>query len=169
MYQFIFSLVVLIFLVTIRLLGKRWLFGYVTGGLLFGIFNEFCFEFCWNYSPLLCPMLWRDVPLFVVLGWGLVSGLALTLSDRTMLLLHRTKLLHRMVIDVMFFLLLGYCVETSMSAMHFWEYNNPLLAARWAQIMGYIFTGVMVSCTGRMFQRVFDGGTSVKKQIFKNS
>jgi hypothetical protein len=163
MYQFIFFGIVLLLLLATRIFAKRWVFGYIIGGLIFGVFNEVCFEFCWSYSPLLSPMLWRDVPLFVVVGWGLIAGAAFSLSDMIGTLFHRKHFLISLSLDVVLFSSLGYCVESIMSALHFWEYNFPLLATLWAQIMGYVFIGILVSFSGRALQNFFDGGAFVKK------
>jgi hypothetical protein len=162
MHHIILAAASIFLFVGIRCIGKRWLFGYILGGLAFGIYNEICFEFCWNYSPLLAPMIWRDVPLFVVTGWGLVGGLALCLSDRLIECFNHKTAVFQLLSDVVFFSIFGNCVEILMSRLHFWEYNNPLLHAPWAQILGYAFVGVLVSSAGRRLQKSLDGLTSVK-------
>lgn len=82
MYTTVFFVIAGVLLCLSRVIDGRWLWGYCAGGLAFGLYNEICFEFCWDYSPLLKPMIWRDVPLLVVLGWGLIAVVSLAVSDR---------------------------------------------------------------------------------------
>jgi hypothetical protein len=163
MYQLCFLGLAVFLLLCTRFIGGKWYFGYILGGLAFGIYNEICFEFCWDYSPLLAPMIWRDVPLVVVLGWGLETGIALTLSDRVRTWLKWTSHWSMHGLDILFFAGMGYATETIMSVLHFWKYNNPLLAVPWAQIMGYVFVGLMVSATGRMFQGLINNKFDTNK------
>jgi hypothetical protein len=156
MYHVFFFLLVAVLFVCTRLIGGRWYFGYLLGGLAFGMYNEICFEFCWDYSQKLSPMIWRDVPLVVILGWGIETGIALALSNRLREWRGWTNQWITHALDIGFFSILGYCTETLMSVMKFWSYNNPLLAVWWAQIMGYVFVGLIVSSTGRMLQNLLD-------------
>jgi hypothetical protein len=152
----IFIVIIVLILVAIRLIARQWRFGYVAGGVIYGLYNEICFEFCWKYSSLLAPMLWRDVPIVVILGWGLITGLALSLSDRMTTWLHWTNQGSRLLFDILCFTAIGFSVESIMPALHFWKYNFPIMADAWFKIMGYIFVGFLVSASGRMFQSFFD-------------
>jgi len=78
----------LLAIVASRVIGKRWNAGYAVGGLAFGIYNEVCFEFCWDYSQDLSPMLWRDIPLIVVIAWVALAIWSLTVSDVIVKRLH---------------------------------------------------------------------------------
>ena len=139
-----------------RAIDGRWLWGYCAGGLAFGLYNEICFEFCWDYSPLLKPMIWRDVPLLVVLGWGLIAVVSLAVSDRISSWSHLKNPWLEKLFDVVFFFGVGYPNELLMYKLGYWKYNFPLLAAMWAQIFGYVFVGILVSFAGRGFQALFD-------------
>jgi len=140
-----------------RLIGKRWYLGYFLGGLTFGIYNEICFEFCWTYSPYLAPMIWRDVPLIVIIGWGLATGLSLALSNRITDLLRLTNPWLKKLFDIVLFFCLGYISEVTMSMSGYWHYNFPLQANPVIQVFGYLFVGILVSCCGRTFQSLLDG------------
>jgi hypothetical protein len=138
-------------------IGDRRSWGYLAGGLVFGLYNEICFEFCWDYSPILKPMIWRDVPLLIILGWGLITSISLSVSDRMAGWLRLKNPWLRKLLDVLFFFSVGYPNELLMARLGYWKYNFPLLAAAWAQVFGYVFVGIMVSFAGRGFQAIFDG------------
>jgi hypothetical protein len=139
-----------------RIIDKTWHWGYLIGGLVFGLYNEICFEFCWDYSPVLRPMIWRDVPLLIVVGWGLITAVGLSISDRVIARLAIRNPWSRKLMDVVFFFCVGYPNELLMSKLGYWKYNSPLLSAPWAQIVGYLFVGILVSFAGRGFQGLLD-------------
>jgi uncharacterized membrane protein len=139
-----------------RIIGKRWYAGYFLGGLAFGIYNEFCFEFCWTYSPALAPMIWRDVPLIVVLGWGLVALVSLTLSNAIIVKCRVLNPWMDKLLDVLFFFCLGYSIELIMSKLGYWKYNFDMMEIPWSQVMGYFFVGILVSFAGRGMQQLID-------------
>jgi hypothetical protein len=143
--------------------GRR-LWGYLAAGLTFGLYNEICFEFCWDYSPMLKPMIWRDVPLLIILGWGLITGLSLSISDRMARWLKLKNPWPRKLLDVLLFFFVGYPNELLMSKLGYWKYNFPLLAVPWAQIFGYVFVGILVSFAGRGFQAMLDDGMKRKSR-----
>ena len=140
-----------------RILAGTWRWGYLLGGLCFGVYNEFLFEFCWTYSPVLGPFLWRDVPLLVVLGWGTIGMLAMTLSDRLQRYLPRTPR-HPgailLLLDVVVYAVLGMTEELFMSRAHFWSYNFPIQGWLPFQILGYLGVGAWVSSAGRRFEAI---------------
>jgi len=145
-----------------RAIGGRWFWGYLAGGLAFGLYNEICFEFCWDYSPILKPMIWRDVPLLIVFGWGLIANISLSISDRMAGWLKLKNPWPLKLLDVLFFFCVGYPNELLMSKLGYWKYNFPLLAVPWAQIFGYVFVGILVSFAGRGFQAMLDYGMKRK-------
>jgi|GEM_PF-1874709 hypothetical protein len=142
----------------VRAIGGRWFWGYAAGGLAFGLYNEICFEFCWDYSPILRPMIWRDVPLLIVLGWGLIASLSLSISDRMAGWLLLKNPWTRKLLDLLSFFCVGYPNELLMSKLGYWKYNFPLLAVPWAQVFGYVFVGILVSFAGRGVQTLLDVG-----------
>jgi uncharacterized membrane protein len=152
----LFYLFALVLIVATRFLGKRWNAGHFTGGLVFGIYNEICFEFCWNYSATLGPMVWRDVPLIIILGWSIYTALALALSERVMSWTGGNGRWIRKALDVTFFFIIGYTLEALMSRLGYWHYNMEILGIGWMQMFGYFFVGLLVSCTGRSFQAIID-------------
>jgi len=160
-----FFIIAGVFLCLMRIIGKRWFWGYFLGGLTFGIYNEICFEFCWTYSAALSPMIWRDVPLIVVLGWGLETGLSLTISNRIIDSLRLTNLWLKKLSDVILFFCFGYASEIVMSKFGYWHYNFSMQAYPAIQISGYVFVGILVSCCGRTFQSLLDNKPNGKTCI----
>lgn len=139
-----------------RFVAQRWLFGCLLGGTAFGFYNEMCFSFCWTYSPALAPMIWRQVPLLVVLGWGTMTVLAIAISQR---ISGFAKIRNGWIIralDVAAFLALGVPNEMMMAKLGYWKYNFPIQGVWWMQIMGYFFVGILVSSIGRTFQTLLD-------------
>ena len=152
----LFYVISIMELVAARLIAKRWCVGYFLGGLIFGLYNEVCYEFCWNYSQELRPMIWRDVPLIVILGWGLMTMLTLTLANRAALALKWKNVWLIKLLDVAIFFCFGIINEQTMSKLHFWSYNNPLQAELSIQIFGYIMLGAFITSVGRELQDMID-------------
>ena len=146
----------LIFIILIRCIKGSWPIGYFSGGLYYGIYNEICFEFCWDYSSALGPMLWRDVPIIILIGWSSYAAMSLVLADLLFKRINLTNPYVRKVIDVLFFFCIGYPLEVLMAYFNLWNYNNPLQAALWIQLLGYIFVGILVSAIGRQLQTFLD-------------
>ncbi len=155
------------FLFCMRLVKGIWPWGYLCGGLYYGIYNEICFEFCWNYRPELGPMLWRDVPLIIVIGWSAYTAMSLSLTD---LIADKTGLNNPLLVktsDVLLFFVIGYPLERLMSKLNLWDYHNTLQAAFWIQISGYLFAGILVSATGRQLQTFFKTNHQLSSLINK--
>ena len=135
-----------------RLIGKRWYPGYFFGGLIFGLYNEICFEMCWTYSSAFGPTIWRDVPLIVVIGWGVLTMLALVLSDRIRKHFNITNFWLRRGLDVVMFCLVGIPNELIVSGLGYWSYNFPIMGSLPMVIFGYVGVGMIVSSMGRTIQ-----------------
>ncbi len=139
-----------------RWIGGRWYIGYFLGGLAYGLYNEVAFEFCWNYSDLLAPFIWKHVPLIVILGWGVATMLALTISDRVQKKMNISSFSKAKAVDVLAFCAVGLPTELSMSKLGLWTYNFPIQGELWMQVYGYVFVGFLVSCAGRTIQNQLD-------------
>ncbi len=144
-----------------RWLAGTWRWGYLAGGLCFGVYNEFLFEFCWTYSPAMAPFLWKDVPLLVVLGWGTIGMLTMTISDRIrkfLPLMPRHPGLILLLLDIAIYSILGLTEELTMSREHFWKYNFPIQGWLPFQILGYLGVATWVSSTGRRLEAIRNKG-----------
>ena len=140
-----------------RLAAGSWRWGYLLGGLAFGLYNEIFFEFCWDYSPKLGPMVWRDVPLLVILGWGTIGMLSLSISDRIQGRLPAVKLHPGLVLlglDVAIYCAFGLLEELTMSRLGYWKYNFPIQGLLPVQIGGYIGVALQVSSLGRRIESI---------------
>ncbi len=151
----------LVLLLAARWIGGKWKWGYLVGGLCFGLYNEFLFEFCWDYSPALKPFIWRDVPLVVVVGWGVIGILALSISDRlqswivrrfSRFDIHPVVLL--LLLDVLLYLSIGVSQEIMLSEKGYWKYNFPIQGTRVCQLLGYVGVALQVSSLGRRIEQV---------------
>jgi hypothetical protein len=136
-----------------RLIGKRWYPGYFFGGLIFGLYNEICFEMCWTYSPAFGVTIWRDVPLIVVIGWGVLTMLALVLSDRLRTHFNITGFWLQRGLDVVMFCLVGIPNELIVSGLGYWSYNFPIMGSLPMVVFGYVGVGIIVSSIGRTIQQ----------------
>ncbi|MCB9495927.1 MAG: hypothetical protein H6686_03465 [Fibrobacteria bacterium] len=139
-----------------RLVAGRWRWGYLAGGLLFGAYNEFFFEPCWTYSPVLGPFLWRDVSAMVITGWGGIGALTLTLGDRFSGRLSRwigwSLPLTGIVLDASVYVAFGLTQELAMSRSGFWTYNFPFQGWLPIQFLGYVGVGLLIPALGRRLE-----------------
>ena len=156
MITLLFYLAAAILVALTRIIDRRWNFGHFTGGLVFGIYNEVCFEFCWKYSDAFGIMVWRDVPLIVILGWSIYTALALAISGRLVTWLGSRSRWMRKALDVLLFFSIGYPIELLMSKLGYWQYTMAIQGVEWMQMFGYFFVGLLVSCAGRSFQALID-------------
>ena len=139
-----------------RWIAGSWKWGYLLGGLWFGIQNEFLFEGCWTYSDALKPFVWRDVPLVVVMGWGTIGMLSMSISDRVR---RRFPSISRpdillLAVDIACYLVYGVIAELSMSNLGYWTYNLPDQGTLLFQITGYFGVSILVSSLGRRIQSI---------------
>jgi hypothetical protein len=152
---------VLLAAVASRVLAGTWRWGYLLGGLLFGACNEILFEFCWTCNPVLGPFLWRDVPLLVVLGWGAIGMLAMTISDRVLRYVPHTPRhpgAMLMVLDVLVFSLLGLVAEPGLVRAHLWTRDIPILEWLPFRILGGLGAAIWVSSAGRRLEAIRNRG-----------
>jgi hypothetical protein len=132
-------------------------YGYFIGGLLFGIYNEVCFEFCWNYTSAMWPFLYKDVSLAIITGWGVMALFAASLSDYCVsrLWLRKPELV-RLVLDTLVFAVFGITQEFSMRKSAYWTYNFDV-HANWAiQIIGYCVPALLMLSLGRRIQDILE-------------
>jgi len=139
---------------------KKWHWGYFLGGLLFGIYNEFSFEFCWNYTNDLAPMLWLDVPLVVVMGWGANTLFSLSVSDRILEKIKSPKNWVQLLLDLGIFFIMSVMNEISMANSGYWSYNFPIQGELSIVFLGYFGLGLFLPAIGRRIQNILDPKSS---------
>jgi len=142
-------IVTLLLTLLCRPLAGRWPLGYWLGGLLFGLFNEFCFEFCWTYSSVMGPTVWRDLPILVLVGWGSMAMLSFSLVDAGLAKVSLRWRGYRGLLDVFCFVCIGFSAEVLLHSRGCWTYNFPLHELPVVQIVFYIGAGLLISSTGR--------------------
>ena len=152
----LFYAILTILIASSRFIGKKWLPGYFLGGLIFGFYNEVYFESAWNYSEILAPMIWQDVPLVVILGWGGQAIFALSISDRIIDTIKPNKKFVRLIIDMLVFTVINSPNEYLWSKLGVWEYNYPEQISRLGQIFSYFLLGALILSLGRRLQSYFN-------------
>lgn len=150
------SLIVLLVWSGVKIIGDMRP-GYFVGGLLFGIYNEVCFEFCWTYSPKLGPFVYKDVSILVIAGWSALMFFTLCLSDKIMsrLWVRRPDRL-LVVLDVLTFAVLGLLQEFIMHKTNYWTYNFSEHGTWWIQIIGYVIPALLMSSLSRRVQDIVE-------------
>lgn len=157
MIQLFFFALLIGLIVVSRFIAKKWNFGYFLGGLLFGIYNEISFEFCWNYSDALAPMIWKDIPLLVVCGWGANTMFALSIADRILEKMGKTENNPlRFGMDMLIFFAISVLNELSMANSGYWQYNFEIQGALGIVALGYFGLAVFLPATGRRIQQLAD-------------
>lgn len=156
MLTILFYLISFTLLISSRWFAGRWLWGYFLGGLIFGIFNEFSFEFCWNYSKAMGPTVYKDIPFLVLTGWGTIGLFAMAISDKLSVRFKRPAWA-RLVLDSGIYSALGIPQEAFMLHRDFWTYNFPYQAQPAIQVMGYVCCSLLMCALGRRIQALMDG------------
>lgn len=136
-------------IVSTRIFAGRWPWAYGLGGLAFGLFIEICFEFCWTYNPVMGPMVWRDVPFLILVGWAGMAALALSLSDAVA---RRWPLLFKKWqggLDLVLFAGIGYAAEVLLFGKGAWQYEFSLHESPVIQIAFYLGAGLLVPALAR--------------------
>lgn len=138
-----------------RWLSGSWKWGYILGGLVYGAYNEVLYEFCWQYSPVLGPFVWRDVSLMVIVGWAGIGSFAMALSDALAkrLRLHSTRPGPTVLLsDIAIYCAFGVSQEIAMSRLGYWSYNFPIQGWLPFQLAGYIGVACFVTSLGRRLE-----------------
>lgn len=155
MLNLLFWLITLSTFGVARWLSGSWKWGYIAGGLVYGAYNEVLYEFCWSYSPVLGPFVWRDVSLMVIVGWAGIGSLAMATADA---LGRRLKLHSRhpgptiMAFDIAIYCAFGVTQELAMSRLGYWTYNFPIQGWFPFQLAGYIGVACFVTSLGRRLE-----------------
>jgi len=145
----IFYLLIILMILTSKIISKKWNFSLFFGGMLVGFFFEVYYEFCWNYSEALRPFIWRDVSLVVILGWGTITQLALSISEFIAKQYKITNQIMLFLADLLIIYLFLFVNEQVMSAMGFWSYNNDLHPQFFAQFFGFVFLSFILTNVAR--------------------
>jgi len=132
--------------------------GYFVIGLLYGLWWEFSAEYLFNYTGF-SIYLWKDIPLAIILLWGVViAGLA-EFSDiaQKKFKIFKNKLKNCLVWDIILATSFGWAMEISGSQFFgMWSYPATGIGSaifgvplRW--LAGWIFVGVFVLTFARKY------------------
>jgi hypothetical protein len=117
--------------------AKRNVLGEMTAGVIIGAFNEFATEPLWDYHLYL--NIYKDTPLAVVLGWGVMFTLVTFLSEKLYCaLLKKTAIAPHdkriFLFDVVSAAMVAFPLETLGLKTGIWTYRYDRLAWDWGQV-----------------------------------
>lgn len=119
-----------------RLTGRN-VAGAMLGGATIGAFIEFATEPLWDYHFVLT--IYKDVPLSVILGWGVNLTLVTFVSEKLYLFFHRTEIIDPLNMkiypyDLLAGILIALPLETVGLKSGVWDYNYHILGWGWGSI-----------------------------------
>lgn len=119
-----------------RRFAKRNVLGQMIAGVIVGCFNEFATAPLWDYH--LRITIYKDTPLAVVLGWGVMFSLAVFISEKIYLRLFKRPVDIRdprvFMCDTATALLIALPMETLAMKSGIWDYRYDLLQWDWGTI-----------------------------------
>jgi len=133
-------------------------------GLLYGIYWEFAGERYFNYVGF-SLYLWKDVPLAIILLWGISIGGFALISDflQKIFKISKNKKLTCLFFDVVVVSLIGFSMEfVGSQVFNMWSYPNiaeigPIILGvplRW--LIGWMFIGIFIMAFVRRYQEFFE-------------
>jgi hypothetical protein len=146
---------------------KKDLSGMFVSGIILGTAVEFITEAYWDYSFKM--FIWRDIPLFVIVGWGYSFSLFILLSDWVFKKVFRPKniavddkriLLCDALLGPLWFVsheLLG------MNVFHLWTYSKvsgwtyiiPVINFPWEGVIGAVLFATVLPTFVRHWEKAF--------------
>lgn len=154
-----------------RRLAKRNVLGEMIAGAMIGAFNEFATAPLWDYH--LHINIYKDTPLAVVLGWGVMFTLVTFISEKlycAFLKLPRItpKDKRIFVFDVAAAALVAFPLETLGLKAGIWTYRYDRLGWDWGNVpffnmpyealAGYMLFMLVTPTFVRYWERPFEGG-----------
>ncbi len=149
-----------------RRFARRNVTGEMIAGTIIGVFNEFATQPLWNYHFRL--NIYKDTPLAVVLGWGVLFTLVVHFSGalyRFFLKKERVDIRDKRVFlfDVIAAALIAFPVETLSLKLGVWDYRYDLLAWDWGSVPFFhmpweaLFGYCLLMLVGPSFVRLWEG------------
>ncbi|HOI43003.1 MAG TPA: hypothetical protein PK523_08665 [Elusimicrobiales bacterium] len=120
-----------------RRFARRNVTGEMIAGTIIGVFNEFATQPLWDYHFRF--NIYKDTPLAVVLGWGVMFTLIVFVSEKLYLAALRKAVIEPkdkriFIFDVLAASLIGFPLETAASKLGVWSYNYEVLAWDWGRV-----------------------------------
>ena len=154
-----------------RRFAKRNVTGEMIAGAMIGAFNEFATEPLWDYHLHL--NIYKDTPLAVVLGWGVMFTLVTFISEKLYCAFLKkpgieAKDKRIFVFDVVAAALVAFPLETLGLKAGIWTYRYDRLAWDWGTVpffnmpyealFGYILFMLVTPTFVRYWEKPFEGG-----------
>lgn len=158
-------------------LAKRNVRGDILAGIIIGIFIEFATEPLWNYHFNFT--IYKDVPLGVILGWGVMFTLVTFVSEKLYLgILKRDSIKpydkRIFLFDLLSAILIALPIETLGVKSGVWDYNYSILNWNWGNIpilnmpyealVGYCLLMLIAPTFVRYWEGSFEGVYSARKR-----
>jgi len=110
--------------------------GMMIAGIVLGSFNEFATEPLWDYH--FCITVYKDVPLGVLLGWGVLFSLVTFISEKLYRFFLKRKIEEGdkrvFIFDILAGILFAFPVETLSLKLGIWDYNYGILNWNWGEV-----------------------------------
>ena len=150
--------------------ARRNIVGDIVAGTMIGLFVEFATEPLWDYHFKLT--FYKDIPIAVPLGWGIMFALVVFFSEKLYLWVLRKNEIapydkRIFVFDLLAGVLIGFPLETIGKRAGIWDYNYDLLQWDWGQVpffempyealLGYALLMLVAPTFVRYWQGSFEG------------
>lgn len=151
--------------------AKRNVLGEMIAGTMIGAFNEFATEPLWDYHLRL--NIYKDTPLILVLGWGVMFTLVTFVSEKLYCRLLKKDRIEPydkriFLFDVLAGALVCFPIETACAKLGLWTYRWDRLAWDWGNIpvinmplealFGYSLLMLVGPTFVRYWERPLEGG-----------
>lgn len=152
-----------------RRFAKRNVLGEMAAGTIIGAFNEFATEPLWDYH--LHITIYKDTPLVVVLGWGVMFTLVTFISEKMYCaFLKKTHIVGKdkriFIFDVLSSAIVAFPLETLGVKSGIWTYRYDRLNWDWGTVpffnmpyealVGYMLLMLVAPTFVRYWQRPFE-------------
>ncbi|MFA6092251.1 MAG: hypothetical protein WCU88_01705 [Elusimicrobiota bacterium] len=159
-----------LFIYLFRRFFKRNIAGDILAGIMIGVFIEFSTEPLWLYHFKLTY--YKDTPISVPLGWGVMFAQICFLSEKLYcFLLKKDRIIpgdkRIFIFDVLGGALLGFPFETIGHHAGIWDYNYKVLGWDWGTVpffgmpyealVGYMLLMLTAPSFVRQWQGFFEG------------
>ncbi|MCK5358203.1 MAG: hypothetical protein KAJ48_07390 [Elusimicrobiales bacterium] len=117
--------------------AKRNVLGQLMAGTMLGAFNEFATQPLWNYH--LKINIYKDTPLCIVLGWGVMFTVVTFISEKLYCFFLKKEKIEDgdkriFIFDVFAGSLFSFPMETILLKLGVWDYRYDLLNWNWGEI-----------------------------------
>jgi|GEM_PF-999426 len=118
----------------------RDILGDLIAGALIGVFWEYSTEALWSYHMMV--NIYKDIPLAIIFGWGVMFSLAVFVSEKLYILLFHAKQedehdLRVFITDVIAAFIVGLPIEKFGLVCGLWDYHYEIL--NWSPARDPIF------------------------------